>query len=168
MDIHRMLDNLLALPGVQAASVFELEGTRRLGRVSGDVSDGLLDTVGAQAATLLQMLDHGFEETGEVVLRFEQGWVLLRRGEALGLMVMVGDEASVNSTRVFAATLMRHANMLNLRPADGLAEAAEADVPADRTDRSVTEDTGHIGADSAPPEAEPPRRKVRMYRGQAY
>ncbi|MFN3985038.1 MAG: hypothetical protein ACK4KV_06095 [Rhodocyclaceae bacterium] len=160
MDVIKLLDTLAGLPGVQATTVFEIDGGGRAMRALDGLGESLVGRASDRAAALLVALEQLGAAGEECALRFDGGWVLLMRSGQHGAMVVADERASLNSTRMMVKTLVRHLGNLRLAGAGGERDAAP----------SLEAVTAGPGPKHAAIEAArgAPVRKARMYRGQAY
>ncbi len=145
MDLIRLLDNVLELPGVDGLCLLDADGGLRLDRMPDFVGAELLGAARPHLAALRESAETCLPGTEDLVLRFAEHWLMLRRAAGATLLLLGGAAASLSSVRMVSN--------IALRQLDGAALAA---LPVQAPPAA---EVGH-----APPAARAPR----MYRGRPY
>ena len=187
MEISKLFDNILDLPGIEGVCLFGTEGQMYINRLPSFLSNELFADAQRRIVAMYETMDENFLPCDDYMLRFSERWILLRRTEKQVLLVLGGEKANVASTRMVTNITMKH---LTPEIVSTLESAARGGVPAPvpvsagaapalSAQRSPSSSTPAPFASAAAPEATPamataapapaePAKPVRMYRGRAY
>lgn len=185
MEITKLFDNILDLPGIEGVCLFGTEGQMYINRLPSFLSTELFADAQRRIVAMYETMDENFLPCDDYMLRFSERWLLLRRTEKQVLLVLGGEKANVASTRMVTNMTMKH---LTPEVISGLEAAARGGLPAPVAAPAAVAaapagapSAVRYPAPSAPaPTAAPvvaaveaaaaaePTRAVRMYRGRAY
>lgn len=188
MEISKLFDNILDLPGIEGVCLFGTEGQMYINRLPSFLSTELFADAQRRIVAMYETMDENFLPCDDYMLRFSERWLLLRRTEKQVLLVLGGEKANVASTRMVTNMTMKH---LTPEVISGLEIAARGGLPAPAPVSSPTPALAPAaaGAPSAvrypaapapAPASAPvvaaveatapaePAKAVRMYRGRAY
>ncbi len=186
MEISKLFDNILDLPGIEGVCLFSAEGQMYVNRLPAFLSNELFADAQRRIVAMYETMDENFLPCDDYMLKFSERWLLLRRTEKQVLLVLGGEKANLASTRMVTNMTLKH-----LTPAviEELATAARGGKPAPvaapapapaavaPTPKTATA-AAPVPAPAVAVPAEPalaaapadaaPAPKVRMYRGRPY
>ena len=185
MEISKLFDNILDLPGIEGVCLFGTEGQMYINRLPSFLSNELFADAQRRIVAMYETMDENFLPCDDYMLRFSERWILLRRTEKQVLLVLGGEKANVASTRMVTNMTMKHltpeiVSTLETAARGGApAPVAAGTAPAVSAQRNPVSSTAAPFAPAAAPEASPatataapapaePAKPVRMYRGRAY
>jgi hypothetical protein len=151
MNLVRLLDNITALAGVQGVWLFDSDGLAHVHRSPEGADPAAFEAARTHIAALYASTDALREGVDDYLLRFDGGWLLLRRSSVATVVVQGTQEASPSAVRMVTNVLVRNIDAAALSALRG-----EAAVPVEP---SATDEENLSLA---------PKRPVRMYRGQPY
>lgn len=188
MEIAKLFDNILDLPGIEGVCLFGTEGQMYINRLPSFLSNELFADAQRRIVAMYETMDENFLPCDDYMLRFSERWLLLRRTEKQVLLVLGGEKANIASTRMVTNMTMKH-----LTPAliSSFEVAARGGAPAPVSVAPLAPVSAPVAAPSAvrypiaatpapvpvvAPEAASaaagagadPAKPVRMYRGRAY
>jgi hypothetical protein len=175
MEISKLFDNILDLPGIEGVCLFGTEGQMYVNRLPSFLSNELFVDAQRRIVAMYETMDENFIPCDDYMLRFSERWVLLRRTEKQVLLVLGGEKANLASTRMVTNMTMKH---LTPEIVSGLETAARGGAPAPMATVSVppqpapvvsvkVPEASPVAVAAAPAPAES-GKPVRMYRGRAY
>ncbi len=184
MEISKLFDNILDLPGIEGVCLFGAEGQMYINRLPSFLSNELFADAQRRIVAMYETMDENFLPCDDYMLRFSERWVLLRRTEKQVLLVLGGEKANLASTRMVTNMTMKHLTpdlVSSLEAAarghSPAASTGSAPVPAASVSSASRSPAPPAPAPSAPAPAvaEPAAagsgdaaKPVRMYRGRAY
>lgn len=184
MEITKLFDNILDLPGIEGVCLFGTEGQMYINRLPSFLSNELFADAQRRIVAMYETMDENFLPCDDYMLRFSERWLLLRRTEKQVLLVLGGEKANVASTRMVTNMTMKHLTPEVMAALEGVARgglpAPAAPVPAPAAASSTVRPPGSpaapvIAPAPAPaalateaPAATEPAKAVRMYRGRPY
>ncbi len=127
MEISKLFDNILDLPGIEGVCLFGTEGQMYINRLPSFLSNELFVDAQRRIVAMYETMDENFLPCDDYMLRFSERWVLLRRTEKQVLLVLGGERANLASTRMVTNMTMKH---LTPSLVSGLEAAARGGVPA--------------------------------------
>lgn len=177
MEISKLFDNILDLPGIEGVCLFGFEGQIYVNRMPVFISPEVFADAQRRITAMYETMDENFLPCDDYVLRYSERWLLLRRTDQLVLLILAGDKANMASTRMVTNMTMKHLTPEALAhlPAIGQRPAAPvpASVPAAVIAEPVAEAPSETAAAPAPaaqpaPAVPQPGRPIRFFRGRPY
>jgi hypothetical protein len=180
MEITKLFDNILDLPGIEGVCLFGTEGQMYINRLPTFLSNELFADAQRRIVAMYETMDENFLPCDDYMLRFSDRWLLLRRTEKQVLLVLAGEKANLASTRMVTNMTLKHLTPDVVAKLDTAARggapapsaapsasksASAASAPAPIPAPTVVEATAPEPA--LAPAAEP-AKAVRMYRGRPY
>ncbi len=182
MEITKLFDNILDLPGIEGVCLFGTEGQVYVNRLPAFLSNELFADAQRRIVAMYETMDENFLPSDDYMLRFSERWLLLRRTDNQVLLVLGGEKANLASTRMVTNMTIKH---LTPNVIAELAKAAKGSFPSPVPAAAVAATPAPVAkpepalatavaAPAAPaPVAEAPadiapKAPVRMYRGRAY
>lgn len=108
MEISKLFDNILDLPGIEGVCLFGTEGQMYINRLPSFLSNELFVDAQRRIVAMYETMDENFLPCDDYMLRFSERWVLLRRTEKQVLLVLGGERANLSSTRMVTNMTMKH------------------------------------------------------------
>jgi hypothetical protein len=108
MEISKLFDNILDLPGIEGVCLFGTEGQMYINRLPSFLSNELFVDAQRRIVAMYETMDENFLPCDDYMLRFSERWVLLRRTEKQVLLVLGGEKANLASTRMVTNMTMKH------------------------------------------------------------
>ncbi len=108
MEISKLFDNILDLPGIEGVCLFSTEGRIYVNRLPAFLSDELFADAQRRVVAMYETMDENFLPCDDYMLRFSERWVLLRRTERQVLLVLGGEKANLASTRMVTNMTLKH------------------------------------------------------------
>jgi hypothetical protein len=127
MELSKLFDNILDLPGIEGVCLFGTEGQMYINRLPSFLSNELFVDAQRRIVAMYETMDENFLPCDDYMLRFSERWVLLRRTEKQVLLVLGGEKANLASTRMVTNMTMKH---LTPDIVSGLEVAARGGFPA--------------------------------------
>jgi hypothetical protein len=127
MEITKLFDNILDLPGIEGVCLFGTEGQMYINRLPSFLSNELFADAQRRIVAMYETMDENFIPCDDYMLRFSERWLLLRRTEKQVLLVLGGEKANLASTRMVTNMTMKH---LTPEIISGLELAARGGAPA--------------------------------------
>lgn len=180
MQLNKVFDNVLDIPGVDGVCLFGLSGQVFLNRMPPFLSPDIFGDALRRIAALYETMDENFLPCDDYLLRFAEKWILFRRTDHAVLLVMAAETANFASTRMVTNMALKHltpAALAELAPAAATVPAVAPRVPTGATSAPFSappfpqtiptpaEAVVAAPAPSAPVEAP---KTVRMFRGRPY
>lgn len=173
MEISKLFDNILDLPGIEGVCLFGTEGQMYINRLPSFLSTELFADAQRRIVAMYETMDENFLPCDDYMLRFSERWLLLRRTEKQVLLVLGSEKANIVSTRMVTNMTMKHLTPALVASLD-VAARGGAPVPAPAAAPSAVRypvaaptDAALANAVAVPAGTEP-AKPVRMYRGRAY
>ncbi len=107
MDMVKLLDNVLELPGVVGLCLLDADCEPRLNRMPDFVDAGVLASARPYLAALQEGAEACLPGTRDMVLRFAEHWLMLRLAPAGTLVLLGGEAASLSSVRMLSNIALR-------------------------------------------------------------
>jgi hypothetical protein len=179
MEISKLFDNIMDLPGIEGVCLFGTEGKMYVNRLPSFLSNELFADAQRRIVAMYETMDENYLPSDDYMLRFSERWLLLRRTEKQVLLVLGGDKANLASTRMVTNMTMKHLTPAVIASLEAAARGgAPAPVPAavpvasaataPSAVRSPVAPAPAVVAEAIAPTAAEPAKAVRMYRGRAY
>lgn len=178
MEISKLFDNILDLPGIEGVCLFGSEGQMYLNRLPSFLSNELFADAQRRIVAMYETMDENFLPCDDYMLKFSDRWLLLRRTEKQVLLVLGGEKANLASTRMVTNMTLKHltpAVMAELEAPGRVAQAAAASVASIKPSAPIVASPPPSAAEPASAPAVAPgavsvesAKPVRMYRGRAY
>lgn len=195
MEVSKLFDNILDLPGIEGVCLFGSEGQMYINRLPSFFSTELFADAQRRIVAMYETMDENFMPCDDYMLKFSERWLLLRRTDKHVMLILGGDKANLASTRMVTNMTLKHLTPEILAKLEGIARAAvpgavppvatPAPLPAPRMQTQVPFPAAAPAPVAAPvavakpvavapapaPVAEPAAAeptKVRMYRGRPY
>jgi hypothetical protein len=108
MEITKLFDNILDLPGIEGVCLFGTEGQVYVNRLPAFLSTELFADAQRRIIAMYETMDENFLPSDDYMLRFSERWLLLRRNENQVLLVLGGDKANLASTRMVTNMTIKH------------------------------------------------------------
>lgn len=183
MEITKLFDNILDLPGIEGVCLFGTEGQVYVNRLPAFLSNELFADAQRRIVAMYETMDENFLPSDDYMLRFSERWLLLRRTDNQVLLVLGGEKANLASTRMVTNMTIKHltpnviAELAKTAkgsfPSPAPAATAVASTPASAAKPEPALATAAAAPAAPAPVAEvpaegAPKAPVRMYRGRAY
>lgn len=193
MDVNKLFDNILDLPGIEGVCLFDLDGPVYLNRMPSFIDGEFFAEAQRRIAATYETMDENFLPCDDYVLKYPERWLLLRRTGSTILLIMATEKANLTSTRMVTNMTLKHLTpavlgaLAPVVPAAAPAQApaptpapvpTPAPTPAPAKSILTRNPFRSAPAEPAPaPEPEPvaapapsvePAKPVRMYRGRPY
>lgn len=110
MDIVKLLDNVLELPGMDGLCLLDADGRLRLNRLPAFIHASALAAAQAHLLTLQESAQSCLPGTEDLVLRFAEHWLMLRSGDHGTLVLLGSEQASLSSVRMVSNIALRQLN----------------------------------------------------------
>ena len=194
MEITKLFDNILDLPGIEGVCLFGTGGQMYINRLPSFLSTELFADAQRRIVAMYETMDENFIPCDDYMLRFSERWLLLRRTEKHVMLILGGEKANLASTRMVTNMTMKHLTPELIAQLEATVRAAnpgrtaspfsggtggvQSTAPFAATVGSgsktgapfpaaATVASGQAPTPAASVAAEP-ARGVRMYRGRAY
>jgi hypothetical protein len=186
MEISKLFDNILDLPGIEGVCLFGPEGQMYVNRLPAFLSNELFADAQRRIVAMYETMDENFLPCDDYMLRFSERWLLLRRTEKQVLLVLGGDKANLASTRMVTNMTMKHLTptviaSLAAAARSGAVTTATVAVAASATSLPTSSPPPAVASTALTPgptagisgatgmeAAATATKPVRMYRGRAY
>lgn len=183
MEISKLFDNILDLPGIEGVCLFSTEGRIYVNRLPAFLSDELFADAQRRVVAMYETMDENFLPCDDYMLRFSERWVLLRRTERQVLLVLGGEKANLASTRMVTNMTLKHLTPQVMATLESAATTLPVAQPVSSANSATIPPTpapavSPSGGTAAPfaaapvPAANPATltegKTVRMYRGRPY
>ncbi len=179
MEISKLFDNILDLPGIEGVCLFGFEGQIYVNRMPVFISPEVFADAQRRITAMYETMDENFLPCDDYVLRYSERWLLLRRTDQLVLLILAGDKANMASTRMVTNMTMKHLTPEALAQLPTISQRPAAPAPAPVAAPVVAEvpavqPAGEATAPAPAPAAQPapavpqPGRPIRFFRGRPY
>ncbi|MFH1497197.1 MAG: hypothetical protein ABII82_05155 [Verrucomicrobiota bacterium] len=176
MEISKLFDNILDLPGIEGVCLFGFEGRIYVNRMPVFISPEVFSDAQRRITAMYETMDENFLPCDDYVLRYAERWLLLRRTDQLVLLILAGDKANMASTRMVTNMTMKHLTpetlaqlpVINDRPAPAPAPGAAPVTVEATAEKSSDAGLATAAAAQPAPEVPPPSRPIRFFRGRPY
>lgn len=108
MEITKLFDNILDLPGIEGVCLFGAEGQMYVNRLPAFLSNELFADAQRRIVAMYETMDENFLPCDDYMLKFSERWLLMRRTEKQVLLVLGGEKANLASTRMVTNMTMKH------------------------------------------------------------
>jgi hypothetical protein len=193
MEVSKLFDNILDLPGIEGVCLFGSEGQMYINRLPSFLSNELFADAQRRIVAMYETMDENFLPCDDYLLKFSERWLLLRRTEKHVMLILGGEKANLASTRMVTNMTLKHLTpelvaqleaaatggmtRVTAQPAAAAAGASRAPMPVAAA--PVHTATPFPAAPAAAPAAVEPApapaaaapanpAPVRMYRGRPY
>ncbi len=189
MELNKLFDNIMDLPGIEGVCLFGIEGEVYVNRLPSFIVNDIFADAQRRITALYETMDENFLPCDDYLLKFSEKWLMLRRHEQQVLLVLANEKANLTSTRMVTNMTMKHLTPESLvvpsptlapavptapsvspvSPSVGVAQLSAAEVAplqvaAEIAAPVVAEATAVLEPAPATASAAPPK-PVRMYRG---
>jgi hypothetical protein len=154
MEITKLFDNILDLPGIEGVCLFDTRGRMYVNRLPSFLSDELFADAQRRIVAMYETMDENFLPCDDYLLKFSERWLLLRRNEGALLLVLGGEKANLASTRMVTNMTLKHLTPEVLAQL-GVGDAARA-VPLAATPTVAAAGSGSTELASVPSAASAP------------
>lgn len=182
MDINKLFDNILDLPGIEGVCLFDLDGPIYLNRMPSFLGDEFFAEAQRRIAATYETMDENFLPCDDYVLKYPERWLLMRRTGTTILFIMATEKANLSSTRMVTNMTLKHLTPAALGGLTPLVPRVAAPVvappPAPTPAPVVAKGAPQPSLDSVtspamvaavvPAVVSEPPKPVRMYRGRPY
>lgn len=192
MEVSKLFDNILDLPGIEGVCLFGSEGQMYINRLPSFLSTELFADAQRRIVAMYETMDENFIPCDDYMLKFSERWLLLRRTDKHVMLILGGEKANLASTRMVTNMTIKHLTPEILVQLEEIARGAvpgatpppvtaapvarlQTQVPfpaAAPAPVPVAAPVAHVPAPApvSEPVAEAPAEpvKVRMYRGRPY
>lgn len=184
MEVSKLFDNILDLPGIEGVCLFGTEGQMYINRLPSFLSTELFADAQRRIVAMYETMDENFLPCDDYMLKFSERWLLLRRTNTHVMLILGGEKANLASTRMVTNMTMKHLTPELIAKLEATARAAvPGSAPAVVSAAPFAAPTGKSAAPFATPAAAPvsaapapapavavaqPAKPVRMYRGRPY
>ncbi|MCU0794002.1 MAG: hypothetical protein MUE42_14385 [Opitutaceae bacterium] len=179
MEVTKLFDNILDLPGIEGVCLFGTDGQMYVNRLPTFLSNELFADAQRRIVAMYETMDENFLPCDDYMLRFSERWLLLRRTDNHVMLILGGEKANLASTRMVTNMTIKHITpailaqlagstpqIARTQPSAASPAPAPAAVPAAPAP-VVAPALAPASAASVESPAEP-AKPVRMYRGRAY
>jgi hypothetical protein len=108
MEITKLFDNILDLPGIEGVCLFGAEGQMYVNRLPAFLSNELFADAQRRIVAMYETMDENFLPCDDYMLKFSERWLLMRRTDKQVLLVLGGEKANLASTRMVTNMTMKH------------------------------------------------------------
>lgn len=181
MEVSKLFDNIMDLPGIEGVCLFGTEGQMYINRLPSFLSTEIFADAQRRIVAMYETMDENFLPCDDYMLKFSERWLLLRRTEKHVMLILGGEKANLASTRMVTNMTIKHLTpefMAQLESAarGGLPAVATTPSPAPAPVAKASGSTAAPFAAAPVPVAAPapvavaaePAKPVRMYRGRPY
>lgn len=193
MEISKLFDNILDLPGIEGVCLFGAEGQMYVNRLPAFLSNELFADAQRRIVAMYETMDENFLPCDDYMLKFSERWLLMRRTDKQVLLVLGGEKANLASTRMVTNMTMKHLTpevisllettakgaVSSAAPAAGASAVSSVKYPVPPSPRlPVAPAPAAPAAPAVPVAAGPaaaavadpgePAKPTRFYRGRAY
>lgn len=175
MEVSKLFDNIMDLPGIEGVCLFGTEGQMYINRLPSFLSTEIFADAQRRIVAMYETMDENFLPCDDYMLKFSERWLLLRRTEKHVMLILGGEKANLASTRMVTNMTIKHLTPELMAQLEGVARAATpgaAAVAPKPAPVPVAVAPAPVAAAPAPVAAEPAvadaARPVRMYRGRPY
>ncbi len=177
MEISKLFDNILDLPGIEGVCLFGFEGHIYVNRMPAFITPEVFADAQRRITAMYETMDENFLPCDDYVLRFSERWLLLRRTEQLVLLILAGDKANMASTRMVTNMTMKHLTPETLAqlPSSGerpvsvpVAVAVQAEMVEAAVDAKESESEKSAAAEQPAPAVPVTGKPMRFFRGRPY
>jgi len=171
MEINKIFDNILDLPGIEGACLFNSEGRMYINRLPTFMVNDLLVDAQRRIIAMYETMDTNYMTSDDYTINFREHWLLIRRFDKHVLLVLGGEKASQSSARMVTLMTFKHLTR------DVLEKLEEKSISSETTS-SKTSDEGKKPASAGNAtvletvlinsKTEGGNKPVRMYRGKPY
>jgi hypothetical protein len=128
MEVNKLFDNILDLPGIEGVCLFGTGGQMYVNRLPSFLSTELFADAQRRIVAMYETMDENFMPCDDYMLKFSERWVLMRRSENHVMLILGGDKANVASTRMVTNMTMKHLTPQMIAQLDALARGATSPV----------------------------------------
>lgn len=186
MEVSKLFDNILDLPGIEGVCLFGTEGQMYINRLPSFLSNEIFADAQRRIVAMYETMDENFLPCDDYMLKFSERWLLLRRTERHVMLILGGEKANLASTRMVTNMTMKHLTPELIAQLEATARGATPGavpppVPGPVAARPATQPpfpgAATPSAAVPPPASEPmtaapasseTAKPVRMYRGRPY
>jgi len=139
MEVSKLFDNILDLPGIEGVCLFGAEGQMYINRLPSFLSTELFADAQRRIVAMYETMDDNFIPCDDYMLKFSERWLLLRRTDKHVMLILGGEKANLASTRMVTNMTLKHLTPQILAQLEAVARAAVpgAAVPAPRMQTQV-------------------------------
>jgi hypothetical protein len=187
MEVSKLFDNILDLPGIEGVCLFGTEGQMYINRLPSFLSTELFADAQRRIVAMYETMDENFLPCDDYMLRFSERWLLLRRTNTHVMLILGGEKANLASTRMVTNMTMKHLTPEIIAKLEATARGAvPGSAPAGASAAPFAAPTSAPSFGTRPPipvaapapapapvpapalAAAEPAKPVRMYRGRPY
>lgn len=129
MEISKLFDNILDLPGIEGVCLFGTEGQMYLNRLPSFYSTELFADAQRRIVAMYETMDENFLPCDDYMLKFSERWLLMRRTDKHVMLILGGEKANLASTRMVTNMTMKHLTPAVIAQLDGLARSTPPAAP---------------------------------------
>ena len=167
MEVTKLFDNIMDLPGIEGVCLFGTEGQMYINRLPSFFSTELFADAQRRIVAMYETMDENFLPCDDYMLKFSERWLLMRRTDKHVMLILGGERANLASTRMVTNMTMKHLTTEMLEQLGAVAPSAKPAAPAVAA-APVKTPTAAPFPTAAPATAAEPAKPVRLYRGRAY
>ncbi len=108
MEISKLFDNILDLPGIEGVCLFGTQGQMYVNRLPSFLSTELFADAQRRIVAMYETMDENFQPCDDYMLKFSERWLLLRRTDKHVMLILAGDKVNLASTRMVTNMTMKH------------------------------------------------------------
>ena len=180
MEVSKLFDNILDLPGIEGVCLFGTGGRMYVNRLPSFLSNEIFADAQRRIVAMYETMDENFLPCDDYMLKFSERWMLLRRTESYVMLILGGEKANLASTRMVTNMTIKHLTPAVLAQLESTSQGGSAPVAAPSASSSVSSSVSRppmpLATPAAPAASAPvpaaveakPAAPVRMYRGRPY
>jgi hypothetical protein len=108
MEISKLFDNILDLPGIEDVCLVGTAGQIYVNRLPSFYSTELFTAAQRRIVAMYETMDENFLPCDDYMLKFSERWLLMRRTEQHVMLILGGEKANLAYTRVVTNMTMKH------------------------------------------------------------
>lgn len=130
MEVSKLFDNILDLPGIEGVCLFGAEGQMYINRLPSFLSTELFADAQRRIVAMYETMDENFIPCDDYMLKFSERWLLLRRTDNHVMLILGGEKANLASTRMVTNMTLKHLTPEIMAKLEAVARAAVPGSPA--------------------------------------
>ncbi len=124
MEVSKLFDNILDLPGIEGVCLFGAEGQMYINRLPSFLSTELFADAQRRIVAMYETMDENFIPCDDYMLKFSERWLLLRRTDKHVMLILGGEKANLASTRMVTNMTIKHLTPAIMAQLEATARAA--------------------------------------------
>jgi hypothetical protein len=100
MEVSKLFDNILDLPGIEGVCLFGTAGQMYVNRLPSFLSTEIFADAQRRIVAMYETMDENFLQCDDYMLKFSEYWMLLRRTDSCVMLVLGSEKANLASARM--------------------------------------------------------------------